>query len=178
MSNWAAAGVTMLVLAGCTGSTARPSPQCADPANAAGTVCAFYQRYLAIRPSGLPTVAQQAELEPWLSDRLERQLDAARVVQAAYRQAHPGEKPPLVDGFLFASLFEGPTEFLVGTAGTANELTRVPVTFSYGADTTWQDTVLLVREGDRYVIDDVELAGAGPFNPAGRLSQVLQHAGD
>jgi hypothetical protein len=178
MRNWAVAGVAALLLAGCTGSSVRPTPECMDPASAAGTVCAFYERYLAIRPSGLPTAAQQAELEPWLSDRLERQLDAARVVQAAYRQAHPGEKPPLVDGFLFASLFEGPTDFAVGTASTGNELTRVPVMFSYGTEATWQDTVLLAREGDRYVIDDVELAGAGPFNPAGRLSELLQHAGD
>lgn len=178
MRTWAAAGVAALLIAGCTGSALRPAPTCADPASASGTVCAFYERYLAIRPSGLPTAAQQAELAPWLSDRLERQLDAARVVQAAYRQAHPGEKPPLVDGFLFASLFEGPTDFVVGTATGASGLTRVPVTFSYGAETTWQDTVLLAREGNRYAIDDVELAGAGPFNPAGRLSELLQHAGD
>ena len=178
MRIWAVAGVAALLLAGCNGSAVRTATMCADPASAPGTVCSFYERYLAIRPSGLPTAAQQAELAPWLSDRLERQLDAARVVQAAYRQAHPGEKPPLVDGFLFASLFEGPTDFAVGTETKANGHARVPVTFSYGAETTWQDTVLLAREGDRYVIDDVELAGAGPFNPAGRLSELLQHASD
>jgi hypothetical protein len=178
MRNWTAAAAAALLLAGCGGSALRPAPQCAETTSAAGTVCSFYERYLAIRPSGLPTAAQQAELAPWLSGRLERQLDAARSVQTAYREAHPGEKPPLVDGFLFASLFEGPTDFAVGTPIAAHGITRVPVTFSYGGDTTWQDTVLLEREGDRFVIDDVELAGAGPFNPAGRLSQVLQHAGD
>ena len=167
-----------IALAACSGSAVRPAADCPDPGSAAGAVCEFYQTYLRLRPAGLPSAAQQAELAPWLSERLERQLDAARAVQAAYRDAHPGEKPPLVDGFLFASLFEGPTDFEVGTAVAANGLWRVPVQFSYGAEVTWQDTALVMQEGGRYVIDDVELAGAGPFNPAGRLSELLRHAGE
>ena len=177
MKPWALVA-TAALLVGCAAPAVGPASRCAAPASAEGTVCSFYEAYLRLRPAGLPTAAQQAELAPWLSQRLERQLDAARAEQAAYREAHPGEKPPLVDGFLFASLFEGPTDFEVGSAGAAGEVTRVPVRFNYGTEATWQDTVLLVREGRRYVIDDVELAGAGPFNPSGRLSEMLGHAGD
>ena len=143
-----------------------------------GLVLLAWQYFYNIPTMEKQRAAQQAELAPWLSERLERQLDAARAVQSAYRDAHPGEKPPLVDGFLFASLFEGPTDFVVGTAVAANGLSRVPVQFSYGAEVTWQDTALVTQEGGRYVIDDVELAGAGPFNPAGRLSELLRHAAD
>ena len=173
-----ALAVLTMLLAACSGPAVRPATDCPDPSSAAGTVCEFYDAYLRLRPAGLPSAAQQAELAPWLSERLERQLDAARAAQTAYRDAHPGEKPPLVDGFLFASLFEGPTDFVVGTAMAGNGLSRVPVQFSYGAETTWQDIVLVTQERGRHVIDDVELAGAGPFNPAGRLSELLRHAAD
>jgi hypothetical protein len=52
---------------------------------------------------------------------------------------------------------------------------KVHVHFWYEAGTEgWEDVVLVRKEHDRYVIDDVLLTGAGPFNPAGRLSEVLQ----
>ena len=91
---------------------------------------------------------------------------------------HPGEKPPLVDGCLFASLFEGPTSFEVAAAHAADGVTRVPVKFRYGEEAAWQDVIVLTRERDRFVIDDIEFAGAGPFNPPGRLSEALDRAGE
>jgi hypothetical protein len=83
-----------------------------------------------------------------------------------------------VDGCLFASLFEGPTSFTVGTAVTGGGITRVPVRFQYGDEAAWQDVIVLTREGPDYVIDDIEFAGAGPFNPPGRLSHALDRAGE
>lgn len=141
-------------------------------------MCLFYMRYLEVRPAGLPTAAQQATLAPWLSDRLEARFDEARVLQAQFRSQHPGEKPPLVDGCLFASLFEGPTAFEVGVAAIGGDVTRVPVRFRYGNEASWQDVIVLTREGPRFVIDDIEFAGAGPFNPPGRLSEALERAGE
>ena len=171
------AGLAGLV-AGCASAPQPSELPCPDAGTAEGTVCAFYTRYLEVRPSGLPTPEQQAALAPWLSDRLERRMDAARAAQTAFRARHPGEKPPLVDGCLFASLFEGPTSFTVGTAARAGAITRVPVRFRYSTDAQWQDVVILTREGERFVVDDVELTGAGPFNPAGRLSEALESTGE
>jgi hypothetical protein len=166
------------LVAACAGAPAEPVTPCPDVATPQGVVCAFYTRYLEIRPSGLPTAEQQAALAPWLSTQLERRLDAARAVQATFRVQHPGEKPPLVDGCLFASLFEGPTAFTVGAVGNTGDVSRVSVQFRYGSDTQWTDVVVVTRERGTFVIDDIEFAGAGPFNPAGRLSESLERAGE
>ena len=174
------AGVTIVavLLSSCAGVPAGPVPACPDTDTAQGAVCAFYTTYLEVRPSGLPTPAQEAALEPGLSTRLETRLADARRVQADFRERHPGEKPPLVDGCLFASLFEGPTSFTVGIATAAGGVTRVPVRFRYGSEAQWEDVIVLTREGGAYVIDDIEFAGAGPFNPPGRLSDRLEPAGE
>lgn len=166
-----------VAMAGCAGAPSGDPPGCPAADTPEGAVCSFYTRYLEVRPTGLPTPAQQATIAPWLSDRLEAQLDDARGLQERFRAQHPGEKPPLVDGCLFASLFEGPTAFVVGAARESDGFTRVPVRFRYGDEAAWQDVIVLVREGRGYVIDDIEFAGAGPFNPPGRLSDALEQAG-
>lgn len=167
-----------IAVAGCAVTPAVTAPGCGAIDTPEGAVCGFYTRYLEVRPSGLPTPEQQAALAPWLSHSLEARLDAARRVQVRFRTDNPGEKPPLVDGCLFASLFEGPTSFELKAAVTDGGVTRVPVRFRYGTEATWQDVVVLVREGPGYTIDDIEFAGAGPFNPPGRLSDALDRAGE
>lgn len=168
----------VIAVAGCAVTPSGTDTNCGAADTPEGAVCGFYTRYLEVRPTGLPTPEQQAALAPWLSDSLEVRLDAARRVQARFRTENPGEKPPLVDGCLFASLFEGPTSFAAGPASSDGGVTRVPVQFRYGTEAAWRDVVVLVREGPGYAIDDIEFAGAGPFNPAGRLSEALDRAGE
>ena len=168
----------VVAVAGCAGAPTDETPACAAADTPEGAVCGFYARYLEVRPTGLPTPTQQATLAPWLSDGLEARFDEARRRQERFRAEHPGEKPPLVDGCLFASLFEGPTSLEVQAATTSGNATRVPVQFHYGNEAAWQDVIVLAREGSRFVIDDIEFAGAGPFNPPGRLSDLLDRAGE
>jgi len=123
-------------------------------------VCGFYTRYLEIRPSGLPTAEQQAVLAPWFSDSWKRRLDTARRVQTQFRAENPGEKPPLVDGCLFASLFEGQTSFTVESATADGGVTRVQCSFAT-APSGVADVIVLTREGPSYVIDDIEFGAQG-----------------
>jgi len=171
-------GLLVLLAALATGCSA-PRPDGPQPCPASdtpqGVVCNFYARYLELRPSGVPTPEQQAALAPWLSEGLQASLDAARREQELFRVRSPGEKPPFVDGCLFASLFEGPTSFDVGDVAYGRSDIRVAVRFRYGTDTHWQDEIVVRRERGVYVIDDVVFAGAGPFNPPGRLSEALGH---
>jgi hypothetical protein len=162
---------------GCSGAGPDGAPSCPASELPQGVVCRFYTAYLELRPSGLPTPEQQAALAPWMSERLERRLDAARQVQALFRASNPGEKPPFVDGCLFASLFEGPTSFEVGDAVHGGDQVRVAVRFRYGTEAHWQDEMVLTREGSAYVIDDIVFTGAGAFNPPGRLSERLEPPG-
>jgi uncharacterized protein DUF3828 len=154
------------------------------PATAAGAaepatvVQQFYEKYVTLSPPGLPTAAQQKELAPYLSRRLLGLMDAARAYSDREAKAHPDDKPPFVDGCLFASLFEGPKAFKVGAAVAEGEGSKVKVHFTAGEGVAWDDEVIVVKEDGRYVIDDVLLAGIGQFNPPGRLSTSLASRGE
>ncbi|HTT07659.1 MAG TPA: DUF3828 domain-containing protein [Gammaproteobacteria bacterium] len=147
----------------------------ADDSTAAGAVVTrFYDKYLERRWIGLPSIKDQKEISPYLSRELSKLLNDARRYEQDYKRKRPDEKPPFVDGCLFASLFEGPQAFKIA------QITAIPgggwqvtVAFSY-EDQKWRDIVVVKREGKRYVIDDVLLSGAGPFNPPGRLSETLK----
>src|SRR5262249_27215019 len=151
------------------------------------TVDRFYATYLPGRQGGLPQGRELEQLAPFLSRRLHGLILAALAYREAWVKRHPDEpskdgappviyKPPFVDGDYFSSLFEGPKRFKVWQSvldGT--EAWEVHVHFWYEPGTQgWEDVVLVRREHARYVIDDVLLTGAGPFNPAGRLSEFLQ----
>ena len=155
------------------------SPALAGPGkDPAAPVRDFYAKYVQLKPPGLPTAAQQKTLSPYLSHRLMGLMDAARAYSEQAAKAHPDEKPPFVDGCLFASLFEGPKAFQVGQATADGEGWKVRVHFTGEQGVAWDDDVLVVREDGRYVIDDVLFSGAGPFNPPGRLSTNLESRGE
>ena len=137
-------------------------------------VSRFYAKYLELQPAGLPTPEQQKELAPYLSRRLLRLMDAARAYSEKAAKAHPDEKPPFVDGCLFASVFEGPMAFRIGSTVVEGRGFKVQVHFTGDQGVAWDDHVLLVREDGRYAIDDVLFSGAGAFNPPGRLSAALE----
>ena len=155
------------------------SPALAGPGkDPAAPVRDFYAQYVQLKPAGLPTPAQQKALSPYLSHRLLGLMDAARAYSEQVAKAHPDEKPPLVDGCLFASLFEGPKAFQVEPAAADGEGWKVRVHFTGEQGVAWDDNVLVVREDGRYVIDDVLLSGAGAFSLPGRLSANLEWRDD
>jgi len=168
------AGCVVLIQAVLLGSPALAGPG-KDPA---GTVRDFYAKYVQLNPPGLPTAAQQKTLSPYLSHRLLGLMDAARAYSEQAAKAHPDEKPPFVDGCLFASLFEGPKSFKVGTTVAEGQGSKVKVHFTADQDVAWDDEVVVIKENGRYVIDDVVLSGIGQFNPPGRLSTNLESRGE
>ena len=157
------------------GATTALAGEGSEPAAA---VSGFYATYIKLSPAGLPTAAQQKELAPYLSRRLLALMDAARAYQEKEAKAHPDEKPPFVDGCLFASLFEGPKAFKVGTAVADGAASKVKVHFTAEEGVAWDDEVVVIKEEGRYVIDDVLLSGIGQFNPPGRLSTNLESRGE
>ena len=167
------AAVALLLMPALFASTAARADS--DPA---AVVRQFYETYVKLSPPGLPTAAQQTELAPYLSRRLLGLMDGARAYQEQEQKKHPDEKPPFVDGCLFASLFEGPKSFKVGAAVAEGQGSKVKVHFKADQDVAWDDEVVLIRENGRYVIDDVLLSGIGQFNPPGRLSTNLESRGE
>lgn len=140
----------------------------------------FYRLYLKTKPIGLPTQEQQQAMAPYLSMRLLGLIDEARSYQETFKRQNSDEKPPWVDGCLFASLFEGPTRFKVSNVvANSDGTSTVKVHFwhetSDGQISDWEDAVMVRKEGERFVIDDFLMSGAGPFNPPGRLSEDLKY---
>lgn len=153
---------------------------------ASEAVAAFYATYLESKPPGLPEGALLERLAPRLSRRLHALIVAAHAHREAWIAAHPPrpaeaggppieDKPPFVDGDYFSSLFEGPQAarpLRVEPAGDGAWHVRVEFWYETPSN-RWADTVRLVVEDGRPVIDDVLFSGAGEFNPSGRLTERL-----
>jgi hypothetical protein len=149
------------------------------------TVQNFYAVYLKSHAPGLPDSKKLGQLKPYLSKQLVALILHAREEQKRFIKNYPAEKPPWIEGDLFSSLFEGPTACTVAAGAITNDRARVMVRFTYndpktpGKPFTWQDALYLVKEHDKWVIDDIEYLGGWDFAPKGRLSGSLkQKAGD
>ena len=169
---------------------AAAAPPAALPAAAPELVVAdLYAALAAARPSGAPTDAQRLTLAPLLTAELTGLLQRADAARSAARVAAPGEKPPLTDGDLFSSLFEGPTAFAVGKAVSAAAATggrlgdlQVPVDLRHtidpaaggGEPAIWTDTVLLREENGRFVVADIAFGGGWDFANKGTMVASLR----
>ena len=156
------------------GEEAPPSPEL--------VVKEFYAACFEARPSGLPTEAELKILSPFFSPELAALFVKARKYQAGHIRAYPDDKPPLMEGDLFSSLFEGPTGFEVGPSEKMDQRhRRVYVRFSHVDPKDpedvfrWKDAVIVKRQGNGFVIEDFEFLGDWPFKNGDRLSAILKN---
>lgn len=89
----------------------------------------FYNVYITVRSSGIPSEKEQLKFKPYLSASLSRLLKDAAVAEQKYYRTTKGEAPPLVEGDLFTSLFEGASAFTVSTCDIST--TSCSVEFRY-----------------------------------------------
>ncbi len=142
-------------------------------------VQAFLAAYQALVFRGLPDAEQAAALAEHFSPRLNGLMHDALAGQQAYKARYPSDKPPMIDGDVFSSLFEGATSGSVDTVEESGDAARVRVDYVYSDPDTgkvieaWKDRFLLVRSGSGWVIDDVEYLGGWDFSPRGKLSAAL-----
>ena len=126
--------------------------------------------------TGLPDEGEMKAYRAFLCPPLAAAMDAARVRQRAYMAEHPDDKPPLVEGDLFSSLFEGVE--IATPAGTEvnGDSASVSMSMRFGegdAAVRWKDAVLLGRDEGSWCIADVEYHGDWPFANKGKLSTTL-----
>ncbi|MGH7768585.1 MAG: DUF3828 domain-containing protein [Candidatus Binatia bacterium] len=137
-------------------------------------VSAFYDVYMKVRPSGVPTKEEQPEFKKVISTGLAGLLDEAFTSEEknTFRETK-------IEGDLFSSLDQGALSYKTLEC----ETTKVPATCIVEltnvddrnkANFTWQDRVFLVREGNRWVVDDIEFLGDRPYMHKGRLKGVLK----
>jgi hypothetical protein len=130
---------------------------------------------------GLPSAEAWPRLRHFCTEGLAAALEKARSRQAAFRQAHPDEKPPWVDGDLFSSLFEGPQAFQLGAARVVGDRAEVPVHCVHGEGagaTRWTDVLILRQTADGWRVDDLRYGGEWDFALRGSLRQGLSAAVD
>jgi hypothetical protein len=137
-------------------------------------VSAFYDVYMKVRPSGVPTKEEQPEFKKVISTGLAGLLDEAFTSEEknTFRETK-------IEGDLFSSLDQGALSYKTLECETEKvpatcmvELTNVDDRNK--ANFTWKDRVFLVREGDRWVVDDIEFLGDRPYMHKGRLKDVLR----
>ena len=150
-----------------------------DSQSAASVALDFYQMHQRLGSSGLPDANSMKAYDAFLCPSLAAMIRDAQQRQRSYRTAHPDDKPPLVEGDLFSSLFEGPDE--VNSGGTAVDEDNAEVSLMMRSGegdkaTRWKDTVLLARKDGVWCIDDVQYHGNWPFANKGKLSDALKVA--
>jgi hypothetical protein len=138
----------------------------------------FYDTYLKVRPSGVPTKAQQDDFKKVVSVNLAGLLDEAATVEDTSREPD-SPAPPRLEGDVFTSVDEGALSYQIdrcdiesGSAMCVIDLTSVEN--GKRDKLTWKDRIFLVREGDRWVVDDIEYYGDKQFMHKGRLKEVLK----
>jgi hypothetical protein len=139
----------------------------------------FYDAYLG-SAGAFPGPRARARLRPYLSPRLAMLLEEADRAEARHARYSRGREPPLLEGDVFTSLFEGAGRFQVQRcrSGAARAICQVAL----GSDprarqpVRWNDQLVLVRSPGGWQVDDVVYGGRWAFANRGRLSQTLRSA--
>jgi hypothetical protein len=145
----------------------------------ADTVNGFYDAYIKVKPLGIPDAAKLAKLSPYLTPELVSLLTQADLTEQKYKEETKGEVPPLVEGDVFTSLFEGADAFQVGKCKEKDNSAECEVGFSNtnpgdGKTFKWKDAVLLEKTDKGWLISDVDYKGDWDFAVKGTLTGMLK----
>jgi hypothetical protein len=143
-------------------------------------VANFYKTILTFKDGGVPVRKNIDRLSPFISSDFRDLLIAARVVEDKQFKVTKGSEPPLVEGSLFYSLFEGAHKY----TAIKVEPNKKPVSYlvnleyrdPYGKHeiVKWRDRSILIQENNKWVVHDLELLGKWQFGAKGKLSEILQ----
>jgi hypothetical protein len=140
---------------------------------AKNAVNAFYDVYMKVRPSGVPTKEQQAEFKKVISTGLAALLDEASTLE------EDSSRETRIEGDLFSSLDQGALssktlQCEIQNMSATCEVELTSVDDRNNSKLVWKDRVHAIREGNRWLVDDIEFLGDRPFMHKGRLKDVLK----
>lgn len=137
-------------------------------------VRSFYTTVLAFQESGIPSKGDARRLKHLVSRDLFHLLEKARKAEDLYARMTKGAVPPLIESRLFFSLFEGASS-LQALVPETDGTYLAELAYDDGKNPVrWKDRVHLVREGRRWVVDDIEFLGEWAFGDKGRLQDTLR----
>ena len=165
---------------------AAPAAAQAPAGDPAAAVNAFYAVYAPQRAQGggIPDATERLRFQPVLSPRLNKQLVEAARAQARLTAKVKNAVPPMLEGDIFSSLFEGATAWKVGACQPNGKVARCTVALSYTPPpplagrkpekpANWTDTVMLTMTPQGWKVDDVVYDAGFAFGNTGRLSAML-----
>lgn len=166
--------VVLVLLAGLCPARAASDAAATDAAKG------FYSAYASFQPSdGIPKASARARLTPYVSTSLNQLLADADNAEARF-VGHNKNAPPLIEGDLFTSNFEGATTYSVRKCEAQGATARCVVDLEYDPKTTgtkpvdWSDRLYLLRTGSGWRVDDVGYGSTAAFGNKGRLSDTLK----
>ncbi len=181
MKNAALLLALMLVTPAVAQSQAVTPP--ADPAAAAHAFYVVYGPQVG-KGGGIPDAATRLRFSAVLSPRLNKQLADAAAAQARLTAKVKNAVPPMLEGDIFSSLFEGATGWKVGACQRDGNNARCPVTLTHVSPAIagrppvkpaqWTDTVFLTNGPQGWKVDDVIYDAGFAFGNTGRLSSMLR----
>jgi hypothetical protein len=150
-----------------------------EPSDVRRAAVAFYEVYLEAKPTGVPKVEDLSTYENVVSPGLLELLDEAGVAEENYARMTDGDSPPLEEGDLFSSLFEGASEYRIESCEAKEESGSCSVALTSidprdGSSHEWRDRILLAKDARGWRVDDVEYGGTWEFMHKGHLRVVLE----
>jgi hypothetical protein len=128
--------------------------------------------------AGIPEPGARAQLAPLLTPRLAQALAGAASAQTRFLAKHKGA-PPLLEGDIFSSLFEGPTAWKVGSCSGNASTARCSIAMTRQDPgkpaVTWTDTLVLANQGG-WKVDDLVYDANFSLGNTGTLGQMLKMA--
>ena len=139
---------------------------------------AFYAVYSTFHPSdGIPDAAGRAKYAPFISAALDKLLAEGNAAEIRFNKANK-DSPPLIEGDLFTSMFEGATSYKVGACKLSGAEASCAVGLVYDdkkdPPTRWTDTVTLTKTKAGWRVDDIFYGGAWEYANKGRLGATLR----
>jgi hypothetical protein len=138
----------------------------------------FYAVYSTFHPSdGIPDAAGRAKYAPFISPAFEKLLAEAAAAEVRFAKTNK-DSPPLIEGDLFTSMFEGATAYKIGVCKEegANASCAVDLTYDDKKDAPvhWSDTVTLKKTNLGWRVDDIGYGASWAFANKGHLTAVLR----
>jgi hypothetical protein len=152
------------------------TPLAAQP-DMTGTANGFLAAYGSFHPSdGIPDATGRMRLAPFLSPGLNKLLADGAAAEARFSAKVKGA-PPLIEGDLFTSLFEGATSWKLQACTASGAAARCPVEFTHAEakqkPVVWTDTLLLTNTPQGWRVDDVIYGANFQFGNTGKLTDTL-----
>ena len=143
------------------------------------TVRDFFSFYFDTYQGGIPDPARIESLSKIITPEFRKLLLDANMAETCHARLVHETEPPLLEGDLFTSLFEGATDGKIAAVRVDGSTAEVDVEWTYDAEgeqqtVDWQDRFYLVFHAGAWLIDDIAHLGEWEFTYHGRISGLLR----